>query len=240
MTSHALGIGLWIIGNSTLCLFKWHKSFSPEKSAMEHFPIWVEFPNLPLEYGEHLKVIGSKLGRVLGGRPRRDYNPSWNPQGLIEMNIEKQLPFAMDICTDDGEEFEQQILYKYLPSACFHCGVKGHFIKDCPILYPKVETSPSGAQTLNHSLACESSPTPRRTSLPTCQQTKTSETLVSPKKTNGGKSNRAKSSKKTANRYIVLPQMADWELSEVADSQSESTEEESIRLYLPKSMPSTK
>ncbi|MCO5615068.1 hypothetical protein L7F22_069356 [Adiantum nelumboides] len=121
MAFKVLSSGHWLVRASPLCLFRWNKDYNPEKDALVRFPVWVEFPNLPLHYHNHLRVIGSALGKVLGGRAQGDYIPSWHPQALIEMNVYNS---SITIALDDGESFKQPIVYKYLPNACFHCGAK--------------------------------------------------------------------------------------------------------------------
>ncbi|MCO5578517.1 hypothetical protein L7F22_032360 [Adiantum nelumboides] len=100
-----LSSGQWLIRTSPLCLFKWNKDYNPERYALNRFPVWVKFPNLPLHYHNHLRVIGSTMWKVLGGKTRGDYIPSWHPQALIEMDIHKELPQSIIIALDDRESF---------------------------------------------------------------------------------------------------------------------------------------
>ncbi|MCO5598977.1 hypothetical protein L7F22_053076 [Adiantum nelumboides] len=79
MAFKVLSSGQWLVRTSPLCLFRWNKDYNPEKDALIRFPVWMEFPNLPLHYRNHLRVIGSALGKVLGGRARGDYIPAWHP-----------------------------------------------------------------------------------------------------------------------------------------------------------------
>ncbi|MCO5614595.1 hypothetical protein L7F22_068878 [Adiantum nelumboides] len=144
MAFKVLSSGQWLIRTSPLCLFRWNKDYNPEKDALNRFPVWVEFPNLPLHYHNHLQVIGSALGKVLGGTARGNFIPSWHPQALIEMDVSRKLPMSITIALDDGECFEQPIVYKYLPSACFHCGTNGHFVRDCPVKNPQIPKSNQG------------------------------------------------------------------------------------------------
>ncbi|MCO5574702.1 hypothetical protein L7F22_028492 [Adiantum nelumboides] len=137
MAFKVLSSGQWLVKTSPLCLFRWNKDYNPENDALIRFLVWVEFPNLPLHYHNHLRVIGSALGKVLGGRARGDYIPAWHPQALIEMNVSNELPTSITIALDDGESFKQPIVYKHLPNACFHCGAKGHFVRECPVKNPQ-------------------------------------------------------------------------------------------------------
>ncbi|MCO5569529.1 hypothetical protein L7F22_023243 [Adiantum nelumboides] len=136
MAFSVLSHGQWVIRSSPLSLFRWNKDVNAERSALVNYPVWVEFPNLPMHYHSHLAEIGSSLGKVLGGRQKSNYVPSWHPQVLIEMDISVELPAAIDIFTDDGELFEQGVAYKYLTNTCFHCGDRSHFVRNCPIKFP--------------------------------------------------------------------------------------------------------
>ncbi|MCO5609009.1 hypothetical protein L7F22_063229 [Adiantum nelumboides] len=149
MAFKVLSSGQWLVRTSPLCLFRWNKDYNPENDALIRFPVWVEFPNLPLHYHNHLRVIGSILGKVLGDRARGDYIPAWHPQALIEMNVSNELPTSITIALDDGESFEQPIVYKYLPNACFHCGAKGHFIPKVLYNHPKASPKLSGCYLAN-------------------------------------------------------------------------------------------
>ncbi|MCO5561776.1 hypothetical protein L7F22_015400 [Adiantum nelumboides] len=197
---------------------QWNKDYNPEKDALNRFPIWVEFPNLPLHYHNHLRVIGSALGKVLGGRARRDFIPSWHPQALIEMDISKELPTSITIALDVGECFEQPIVYKYLPNACFHCGfhcgAKGHFVRDCPVKNPQIPKSNQGI----------SNRVP-----PSTEGNAQSRKPPPPQNTNRNRFQRASESKnlpKRANRFALLTTLPEWEDSKVPDSSCGASEDE--------------
>lgn len=132
MALQAISAGQWMIKNSPLCLFKWFPGFKPKGGNQVKYPIWVEFPDLPFQYYPLLKSLAEPLGKVLGIRPVSDINPRWHPQVLVELDLAEELPKAWRLIRDDGIEFSQDIFYKHLPNACFHCGVQGHMIKECP------------------------------------------------------------------------------------------------------------
>lgn len=132
MALKALAAGQWVIRSSPLCLFKWTPDFKPEGNNQIRYPVWVEFPDLPFQYYPILNHLAEPLGKVLGVRPASDINPRWHPQVLVEIDLSKELPSYWTLVREDGIEFTQEIFYKQLPNACFHCGVKGHIIRDCP------------------------------------------------------------------------------------------------------------
>ncbi|MCO5550761.1 hypothetical protein L7F22_004252 [Adiantum nelumboides] len=57
MAFDIIGMGPWLIRSSPLLMSRWNKHFNPEESAQKHSPVWVKFPNLPLHYHHHLKMI---------------------------------------------------------------------------------------------------------------------------------------------------------------------------------------
>ena len=66
-----------------------------------------------------------------GTRPKSVYKLSWHHQILIKIDLEELLVEEMDI---NGGEFniKQKIIYKHLSNACFNCGSKDHYIRNCP------------------------------------------------------------------------------------------------------------
>ncbi|MCO5575624.1 hypothetical protein L7F22_029426 [Adiantum nelumboides] len=58
--------GQWIIKSTPLSFFRWHRGFDPRGDKPACILIWVDFPDLPVDYYPWLKNIGAKLGKVLG------------------------------------------------------------------------------------------------------------------------------------------------------------------------------
>lgn len=132
MALQAIAAGQWMVRNSPMGLFKWYPGFKLEGGNHIKYPVWVEFPDLPYQYYPILKKLAEPLGKVLGVRPVSDINPRWHPQVLVEIDLSNDLPTVWRMVRDDGIEFNQEIFYKHMPNACFHCGNKGHIIKNCP------------------------------------------------------------------------------------------------------------
>ncbi|MCO5572533.1 hypothetical protein L7F22_026288 [Adiantum nelumboides] len=214
MAFKVLSTSQWLIRSSPLCLFKWNKNYNADRDALSHFPVWVEFPNLPLHYHNHMKVIGSDLGRVLGGRPRGEYIPSWHPQALIEMDISVNLPSSMIIGLYDGEAFEQPLNYKYLPNACFHCGVKGHFVRDYPVKHPK----PSAEEESTNKGGTQAGANPAPVNAQERPDTKADKPpTVKPAE---------KPKIRGSNRFALLASLPEWEESDVEESMGQGSKEE--------------
>lgn len=125
--------GQWLIRNTPLSVFKWYKGFDPKGKKPSRAPVWVDFPDLPIELYPWLKEIGGNLGKVLGQKPKTPINPKWDPQLLIELDLDLPLKDSVNIIDNLGNTvLVQKVVYRNLPNACFHCLKQGHLIRDCP------------------------------------------------------------------------------------------------------------
>ncbi|MCO5560560.1 hypothetical protein L7F22_014175 [Adiantum nelumboides] len=145
MAIKVLGAGQWRYKSTPFCFFSWSKDFSASGPKPSACPVWIELPDLPYHMYHWADKIAGALGKVLGHKPRSYINPSWHPQALVEIDLAK--PLKEEIYINCGEfSFKQKVLYKHLPNACFHCGKKGHVIKECPLRAPFKQNIPqSGA-----------------------------------------------------------------------------------------------
>ncbi|MCO5591272.1 hypothetical protein L7F22_045253 [Adiantum nelumboides] len=76
--------------------------------------------------------------RVLDQRSRGGINPKFDPQLLIEVDLNQELLYFVPIHDSNGKVLHsQKAVYKTLPNVCFNCMKMGHFIKDCPDLKPQ-------------------------------------------------------------------------------------------------------
>ncbi|MCO5606949.1 hypothetical protein L7F22_064746 [Adiantum nelumboides] len=128
----------WLIRNTPISVFKWYEGFNPRGDKPTKVPVWVDFPNLPVDFYPWLKDIGSYLGTVLGQKSRGGFNPKWDPQLLIETDLNKDLIYEVPIKDSDGNWLHSQLVtYRNLPNACFHCHKMGHHFKNCPKMSTK-------------------------------------------------------------------------------------------------------
>ncbi|MCO5562073.1 hypothetical protein L7F22_015699 [Adiantum nelumboides] len=127
--------GQWLIRNTPISVFNWYMSFNPKGPKPTKAPVWVDFTDAPIELYPWLKPIGNSLGRVLGQRSRGGINPKFDPQLLIEVDLSKDLKYAIPVKDSCGRTLHiQKVVYKALPNACFNYMKLGHFIKECPEL----------------------------------------------------------------------------------------------------------
>ncbi|MCO5573684.1 hypothetical protein L7F22_027457 [Adiantum nelumboides] len=133
-----IGHGQWLIRNTPIFVFKWYEGFNPRGDKTSKVPVWVDFPNLPVEYYPWQKELGSYLGSALGQKSRGGFNLKWDPQLLVEIDLNKELIFEIPIKNSEGNWLHSQtVIYRSLPNACFHCNKMGHHIKHCPELNAK-------------------------------------------------------------------------------------------------------
>ncbi|MCO5609137.1 hypothetical protein L7F22_063359 [Adiantum nelumboides] len=144
--------GQWLIKNTPISFFKWHKGFNLRGEKPTKVPIWVDFPNLPVEFYPWLGKLGNSVGKVLGQKSRGGINPKWNPQLLIEVDLSKPTKVNIPITNMSGLLIhELKIVYKNLPNSCYHCFQQGHMIKDCLVKLAKQEAKHPHGETIQPS-----------------------------------------------------------------------------------------
>ncbi|MCO5572635.1 hypothetical protein L7F22_026393 [Adiantum nelumboides] len=130
------------------------------------------------------------------------------------MDVSKELPQSITIALDDGESFEQSVFYKYLPNACFHCKVKGHFVRDCPAKNPLAsKPNPNSVS---------STPQPK-THLAESQRNFTTQSSYKNRFQRGADDKRPT---KQANMFALLTTIPEWEDSKVPELSCAALEDE--------------
>ncbi|MCO5569042.1 hypothetical protein L7F22_022748 [Adiantum nelumboides] len=125
--------GQWLIKSTPMSVFKWFPGFNPRGPKPTCVPVWIDFPDLPVEFLPWLSDLARLVGKVMGQKNRGDINPKWDPQVLVEVDISKSLLNEVPIRDSMGNLLHvQKIVYRNLPNACFLCMKQGHLIKDCP------------------------------------------------------------------------------------------------------------
>lgn len=109
--------------------------FNFNDSAISSVPIWLQLPNLPLEFWNvrALSKIASKLGvpkqadKLTISRDRVSF-----ARVLVEVDITKPLKREVCITVPNGKELIQPVWYEYIPKFCPECKAIGHLSDKCP------------------------------------------------------------------------------------------------------------
>ncbi|XP_056688098.1 uncharacterized protein [Spinacia oleracea] len=109
----------------------WVANFNFYEEVLKVIPLWVKFPNLPLNCwgSDSLSRISSLLGVSLfaDGCTTRQERVSF-ARVLIEMDVTNPLPDHVWIEDTTGKAFKKPVLYDWKPQFCKPCNIVGH---DC-------------------------------------------------------------------------------------------------------------
>ncbi|MCO5548127.1 hypothetical protein L7F22_001585 [Adiantum nelumboides] len=130
------------------------------------------------------------------------------------MDVTKELPQSITISLDDEESFEQPVVYKYLSNACFHCGVKGHLVRDCPVKNPPI-SKPTPKPPSNTPQAKTHPPQVQRNNLNQPANKSRSYRVVE-----------ERHPAKQSNRFTLLATLSEWDDSKVPESSCAASEDE--------------
>ncbi|WOK97316.1 hypothetical protein Cni_G06024 [Canna indica] len=125
--------GPWAFRGELLILRPWRPDFQALTEELNSVPVWVQLPDLPLEYWNenYLFNIACLIGRPL----KIDENSfAWERGKFVRICI--VLNFSMPVkqgilIGKPGKGLFQCIRYERLPTFCFHCGCLGHKISSC-------------------------------------------------------------------------------------------------------------
>jgi len=97
-------------------------------------PVWVKFPNLPLQCWSPLCL--SKLACVIGKPLHADApttSMTWLSYArvLVEVDLLADLPSSINITLPNGVSKPQVVLYESLPWFCKRCKTPGHSNSAC-------------------------------------------------------------------------------------------------------------
>ncbi|CAH9077945.1 unnamed protein product [Cuscuta europaea] len=106
-------------------------------------PIWVKFPNLPLNLWneEAMSKITSKVGvPITTDKVTQELTNYHFARVLIEVDITKAPCLSFPIRLPSGKIFKQLVVYETFPNFCFHCKSYGHHPFICKQLgWKKIE-----------------------------------------------------------------------------------------------------
>lgn len=125
--------GPWFINGLFLSVKKWHPNFVASEATENHSAIWIQLPELPTEYYDHLILskIGSKLGRLVktdiltSSTLRERY-----ARICIKVPLGVLVKTHIYICC-----LKKQIVYGGADILRKACGMLGHTVSICPTKY---------------------------------------------------------------------------------------------------------
>ncbi|XVF30111.1 hypothetical protein REPUB_Repub16aG0028700 [Reevesia pubescens] len=124
--------GPWKILGHYLTVQRWKPNFKPSTSILGSTTIWIQLPELPIEYFN--KEILMRIGSLIGKPLKLDANTSMASRGkfsriCVEVDLAKPLIPKIKI-----RDLIQHVEYEAIYTVCFHCGVVGHRVEHYPRL----------------------------------------------------------------------------------------------------------
>ncbi|KAJ8536945.1 hypothetical protein K7X08_035346 [Anisodus acutangulus] len=121
-----------MINSKPVIVKPWSADFSFKDEVLKVIPLWVKFPNPPLNcWGvKSLSRVASGLGKLIYAdecttkMERISY-----ARVLIEMDVTIPLPNVVQVLDPNGGQFEQEIRYEWKPQYCPTCCQIGHICK---------------------------------------------------------------------------------------------------------------
>ncbi|XP_019248547.1 PREDICTED: uncharacterized protein LOC109227808 [Nicotiana attenuata] len=111
------------VNNRPIIMKAWSADFTLHDEVLKTIPLWVRFPNLPLNCWS-MKAL-SKLGSALGNPV---YADECTTESIIEMDVTLPLPRNVKLQDPKGKIIQQEITYDWELSFCAKCLKIGH---DC-------------------------------------------------------------------------------------------------------------
>ncbi|KAK1583383.1 hypothetical protein Q3G72_023281 [Acer saccharum] len=128
--------GPWCFNDSILALEEPKGMGKLQELEFCRVSFWVQLHNLPLLCMN--QEVGMVLGRMLGRVEEIDlgYSEDCLDKFLrIRVNIDVSQPLkrALKVGVEDSDEMATIVVrYERLPELCFHCGILGHPLRECP------------------------------------------------------------------------------------------------------------
>lgn len=117
------------LNNRPIILKTWEPNFDFSEEVLSTIPLWVKFPNLPLNcwFMESLSRICSVMRNpIYADECTSKIERISFARVLIEMDVTKPLPRIIKVHDLDGKVFEQEIWYDWQPQYCNKCLQIGH------------------------------------------------------------------------------------------------------------------
>lgn len=129
-----LSNGPYLVYDRPLMLKPMPEYFDFAPDEMTKVPIWVKFPNLPLECWSTkcLSKIASMLGKpIQSDKLTASMSRLFFARVLIELDLLVVLPSSINILLLNGATLVQPVVYETMPKFCKFCKILGHTTEAC-------------------------------------------------------------------------------------------------------------
>ncbi|CAH9083073.1 unnamed protein product [Cuscuta europaea] len=154
--SKVLMEGPYTLFGKSLYLKSLSEDFSFESEEFLKVPIWVKFPNLPMQIWNEdvISEIASRVGVPLTtDRVTQERAISRYARVVIEVDASKPPPppLTLKVRLPNGRFHFQKLIYETFPNYCFHCKGYGHHAFTCKVIAEneKREREEKEAQEMN-------------------------------------------------------------------------------------------
>ncbi|XP_058784779.1 uncharacterized protein LOC131659635 [Vicia villosa] len=125
--------GPYSVYKKPVLLFEWSPNFNVKEDILRVIPIWVIFPQLPLNLwgDESIGKISSAIGKpvmtdeCIARKLRILY-----ARVLIEVDVTRELKSEITVWNPAGGKQIQQVHYEWKPQFCTKCNKVGHMCKE--------------------------------------------------------------------------------------------------------------
>ncbi|XP_075091784.1 uncharacterized protein LOC142171953 [Nicotiana tabacum] len=125
--------GPYMMNSKSVIVKMWNADFDFNDDGLKTIPLWIQFPNLPLNCWEDdsLSIIGSTLGVPLyADACTKKVECIAYARILVEIDIIRPLPKQIMVEDPNGREFEQEVWYDWMPMYCNKCLQLGHVCRE--------------------------------------------------------------------------------------------------------------
>ncbi|CAN0830964.1 hypothetical protein LINGRAPRIM_LOCUS3434 [Linum grandiflorum] len=132
--------GPWMLGETYLTVHRWHKGFNPWDSTITKTLMWIQLPDLQVEFyhPEAVMRITSRIGKpVRVDRATKEGAPAKYARVCVEVNLTRPLLSKFKI-----EGIRYFIGYEGLNDLCTHCGKYGAPTNRCTCRSPPLVMDP--------------------------------------------------------------------------------------------------
>ncbi|CAI0552044.1 unnamed protein product [Linum tenue] len=121
--------GPWLLGDTYLTVFRWYKGFNPWKVEVKSTTVWVQLPDLPMEFfnAEAVTIIAQLIGRPVRVDRATELGARGNyARVCVEVDLSRPLLSQYKV-----EGVTYLIQYEGLEDICGECGMYGSKTTSC-------------------------------------------------------------------------------------------------------------